>query len=98
MRMLMIAGLVLLCAPVLRAADDYKPGPDAMEKPGVPRGKVTEHIFEQSKVYPGTIRKFYVYVPAQYDGKSPASLMVFQDGHAYVNPKGDFRVPPSSTT
>jgi enterochelin esterase-like enzyme len=32
-----------------------------------------------------------VYVPAQYDGENPAAVMVFQDGHTYVNEKGDFR-------
>jgi enterochelin esterase family protein len=34
-----------------------------------------------------------VYVPAQYDGKSPACVMVFQDGGSYVNPTGQFRTP-----
>ncbi len=32
-------------------------------------------------------------VPAQYDGKKPASVTVFQDGQAYVQQDGDFRVP-----
>ena len=41
----------------------------------------------------GTIRRYYVYVPAQYDSEKPAALMVFQDGHAYINENGDFRVP-----
>ena len=34
-----------------------------------------------------------MYVPAQYDGIQPACLMVFQDGHAYVDETGQFRVP-----
>jgi enterochelin esterase family protein len=44
-------------------------------------------------VFPGTIRQYWVYVPKQYDGKTPAAVMVFQDGHAYVSETGDFRVP-----
>jgi predicted peptidase len=44
-------------------------------------------------VFPGTIRDYYVYIPAQYDGTQPACLMVFQDGHTYVGEDGDFRVP-----
>jgi enterochelin esterase family protein len=72
----------------------YELGPDSKERhPGVPVGKVTPGIFATSKVYPNTIREYWVYVPAQYDGKSPAALMVFQDGHAYVDEKGQFRVP-----
>ena len=32
-------------------------------------------------------------MPAQYDPKQPACVMVFQDGKGYVDPKGSFRVP-----
>jgi enterochelin esterase family protein len=47
----------------------------------------------KSKVFEGTIREYWVYVPAQYDGTTPAAVMVFQDGHSYVSEKGWFRVP-----
>jgi len=76
----------------VRAADDYKLGPDSREHQGVPRGKVTQHSWT-SKVFPGTVRDYWVYVPAQYDPKKPACVMVFQDGGAYVNRTGAFRVP-----
>ena len=59
----------------------------------MPRGEVTTHEWKDSKVFPDTIRRYYVYVPAQYDPKKPAALMVFQDGHTYVKEDGDFRVP-----
>lgn len=32
-------------------------------------------------------------VPAQYADAQPASLMVFQDGHAYLDPEGELRAP-----
>jgi enterochelin esterase family protein len=32
-----------------------------------------------------------IYVPAQYDGKTPAAIMIFQDGGSYANEKGQFR-------
>ena len=67
-------------------------GPDSQRQAGVPKGTVTKHIWK-SRVYPNTIREYYVYVPAQYKGSTPAALMVFQDGHAYVKEEGDFRVP-----
>lgn len=60
---------------------------------GVPRGAITEYVWDQSSVYPGTWRKYWVYVPAQYDPDRPAALMVFQDGQGFLNPKGNFHVP-----
>jgi enterochelin esterase-like enzyme len=77
----------------LQAADDYKHGPDSNRQEGVPKGVVTQHKFTSEKIFPGTVRDFWIYVPAQYDKSKPAALMVFQDGGAYVNEKGDFRIP-----
>jgi enterochelin esterase family protein len=73
-----------------RAADDYKLGTDSTEQPNVPRGKVAKHSWT-SQIFPGTVRDYWVYVPAQYDGSKPAAVMVFQDGGNYVNDKGQFR-------
>ncbi len=75
-----------------RSADDYSLGPDSQRQEGVPRGKVTKHSWE-SKVFPGTVRDYWVYVPAQYDGSKPACVMVFQDGGNYARDDGQFRVP-----
>jgi enterochelin esterase-like enzyme/predicted dehydrogenase len=75
-----------------RAPDDYKLGPDSQEQPDVPKGKVTKHSWT-STIFPGTVRDYWIYVPAQYDAKQPACIMVFQDGGSYVDPKGSFRVP-----
>ncbi len=67
-------------------------GADSMEKLGIPNGKVTDFVFSDSKVFPGTKRRIHLYVPAQYDAKKETAVMVFQDGHTYVNPNGEFRV------
>jgi enterochelin esterase family protein len=75
------------------ASDDYKLGPDSTEQAGIPKGTVTQGRWESKKIYPGTVRDYWVYVPAQYDGKTPACVMVFQDGRSYVDKKGQFRVP-----
>ncbi|MSU80293.1 MAG: esterase family protein [Gemmataceae bacterium] len=72
------------------AKDDYTLGPDSTEQPGVPKGEVTTFKWE-SKIFAGTVRDCWVYVPKQYDGKEPASVMVFQDGGGYQNPKGSYR-------
>lgn len=68
----------------------YELGADSQVKDGVPKGKVTRHEWK-SGVYEGTLRQWYLYVPAQYDGSKEAAVMVFQDGHAYVGPGGQIR-------
>ncbi len=90
-RFLSLCALIAL-APILRAADDYKLGSDSQRHPGVPEGKVIKHPWT-SQVFPGTVRDYWVYVPAQYDGKSSACVMVFQDGGGYVSDNGSFRAP-----
>jgi enterochelin esterase family protein len=95
-RLLPLPAFALLLLATLRpapAADDYVLGPDSQRQPGVPKGKVTQFRWANSKVYEGTERDCWLYVPEQYDGKTPACLMVFQDGGSYVNEKGSFRVP-----
>lgn len=81
-----------LCASLALCADDYKLGPDSQGQPDVPPGKVSKRSWT-SKIFPGTVRDYWVYVPSQYDAKEPACVMVFQDGGGYVNPKGQFRTP-----
>ena len=71
----------------------YEYGPDSVRKEGVPQGAITEHVWSDSKIFPGTLRRYWVYVPAQYDPAKPAALMVFQDGHAYIRERGEFRTP-----
>ena len=74
-------------------AQTYSLGPDSQRKEGIPKGAVTKHSFVSSKLYPGTTRDYWVYVPAQYDPAKPAALMVFQDGGGYATETGAWRVP-----
>ena len=92
MRQLLSFAILLTMATASLAAEPYKHGPDSERQDGVPQGKVTKHTWK-SKIFEGTTRDYYLYVPAQYDGNTPAAVMVFQDGHTYVGEKGDFRVP-----
>jgi enterochelin esterase-like enzyme len=90
--LLPLTALALLCAAVLRpatAADDYTYGPDSKRHDGVPKGKVTQFRWDKSKVFEGTERDCWLYVPEQYDGKTPACVMVFQDGRDYVHCPGE---------
>ncbi|WP_081668552.1 alpha/beta hydrolase [Sphingomonas phyllosphaerae] len=47
----------------------------------------------RSRIYPGTVRRYWVYVPADYDPAQPPNLLLFQDGQRAVNPSGTLRVP-----
>jgi enterochelin esterase family protein len=62
------------------------------ERRDVPRGSVTQGQY-RSQIFGGTVRDYWLYVPAQYRKQEPAALMVFQDGQAYVTEDGAFRVP-----
>jgi enterochelin esterase-like enzyme len=77
--------------PVDQSDVRYAHGPDSAVQPGVPVGETTEFGWNESAIYPGTSRKFWVRVPAQYDPAQPASLMVFQDGWWYLDPEGEVR-------
>src|SRR5438046_2897408 len=66
--------------------DQYVSGPDSKEQPGVPKGEVTKYSWNESKVYPGTVRDYWVYVPQQYDAGKPACVFVCQDGISYSAP------------
>lgn len=64
----------------------YPPGPDSKPQEGVPKGEVLKFSFESSKIFPGTYRDYWVYVPAQYDPARPACVYVNQDGIQYQAP------------
>jgi enterochelin esterase-like enzyme len=88
--------ILLTMLAVVRAAaasDDYTLGPDSQPQAGVPKGRVEGPLIWKSEVFTNTFRQYWVYVPAQYDAVKPAALMVFQDGHKYVNTEEEYRVP-----
>jgi enterochelin esterase-like enzyme len=89
---LLLISLILSAMPSF-AFDDYKLGTNSMFDPSVPHGEVTKHVWNNSKIFPGTVRDYWVYVPKQYDAVKPACVMVFQDGAGYVRTNGEWRVP-----
>jgi enterochelin esterase-like enzyme len=91
--MLITLALLLMATSALAQGLDqfYKLGPDSLEQEGVPHGKMVGPLALPCDVYPGTAHTYWVYVPEQYDASQPASLMVFNDGQAFKNEKGDVR-------
>ena len=58
--------------------------PESYEHPGVPQGKLSDKLVHTSHIYPGMHSDYWIYVPAQYDPKAPAALMVWQDGQGHI--------------
>ena len=71
----------------------YAHGPDSFPQPGVPRAAIHEYEWKASSVFPGTHRRYWLYVPAQYAPSEPASLMVFQDAEWYLDLDFEARAP-----
>ncbi len=72
--------LAALALPTSLRSDDAK-------KDDIPRGEVKGYSFAQSKIFPGTTRGYSIYVPKQYDGKTPACVYVNQDGVQFKAPQ-----------
>jgi enterochelin esterase family protein len=76
-----------------RKPGEYKLGPDSLPQVGVPRGKLEGPFIFHSQVFANTVRKYWIFVPAQYSSDKPAYVLVFQDGQRATNPKGSLQVP-----
>ncbi|MXV13998.1 SMP-30/gluconolactonase/LRE family protein [Hufsiella ginkgonis] len=61
-------------------AEDYPVDPASVEQPGVPKGETLKFVLENSRIFPGEMHEYWVYIPAQYDGSKPACVYVNQDG------------------
>jgi gluconolactonase len=90
--LIVLAASLVLSAPRVHA-DDYKLGPDSQEQDGVPKGTVESFSWKESKVYPGTERQCWIYLPPGFDKEKEYPLLIVQDGGGAVNPKGQFRTP-----
>lgn len=72
---------------------DYKLTEDSLPQEGVPKGKLTKHVWDTSEIYPGTTRDYWVYVPVQYESSKPACVMIFQDGEVFIDEEGPVNIP-----
>ncbi|GAB5561893.1 MAG: alpha/beta hydrolase-fold protein [Synoicihabitans sp.] len=70
----------------------FELGPDSLVQTDVPQGRLEGPFEFHSKIIANTVRRYWVYVPAQYDASHPANLMVFQDGQRATNPRGSLRI------
>lgn len=61
----------------------YALPPDSLEQRNIPKGTLKDMPRWPSRIFEGTTRDWWVYVPAQYKAEHPACVMVFQDGALY---------------
>jgi enterochelin esterase-like enzyme len=54
-------------------------------KPGVPQGKLSEKLSHTSRIYEGMVADYWIYVPAQYQAGTPATVMFWTDGEVHIN-------------
>ncbi len=71
------------------ASPNVAPPAPAVSQQGRLEGPFELH----SRVYPGTVRRYWVHVPAKYNPARPPNLLLFQDGQRAIAPAGSLRVP-----
>jgi gluconolactonase len=76
---------LLVLTATATAQESYPVPPDSIRHEGVPEGRVEGPFEWHSEIFPGTVRNYWVYVPAQYDADKPACLFVVQDGLGRAN-------------
>lgn len=79
--------------PIIETHPKWEPHPDAAVQSSVPKGTVEQLPDWESTIYPNTTRRWWIYVPAQYQPTEPAALMIFQDGGWMHSQDGQWRVP-----
>src|SRR4051794_38180817 len=60
--------------------ENYPDDSASVKHAGVPTGEVLRFTFENSAIFPGTWREYWIYIPAQYRPDIPACVYVSQDG------------------
>ncbi|HTM49040.1 MAG TPA: SMP-30/gluconolactonase/LRE family protein [Bryobacteraceae bacterium] len=90
---IVVPALLLLAPALLQPAEEYALGPDSQPQAGVPKGAVSRRSWSTSRIFPGTTREYWVYVPAQYKADKPAPVMVVFDGGGFVTGEGRWRAP-----
>jgi enterochelin esterase family protein len=79
--------------PAMRRPGDYPVSSEALPQEGIPKGRLEGPFEFRSKIIAGTVRRYWIFVPAQYTPKKAANVLVFQDGQRAVNPDGPLRLP-----
>ncbi|WP_214072394.1 alpha/beta hydrolase-fold protein [Mucilaginibacter sp. dw_454] len=88
--LLLIVALAMAAQTCLFAQDiankNYPVEPASQTWPDVPKGEILQFKFKNSKIYPGTTRSYWIYIPKAYRPEKPACLYVCMDGIIFNAP------------
>ena len=77
---LFIALSLLNISTFAQVSENYSVDSASVEHAGVPKGEILHFTFDSSKIFPGTTREYWIYIPKQYNPTTPACVYVNQDG------------------
>ena len=82
--MFSLIGYLLSAQNIANSAYPFDPA--SQPQKNIPAGEILERQFSDSKIYPGTQRSYWIYVPAGYVPEKPACLYINMDGIQYNAP------------
>jgi len=91
MRAMILAAALLAAGP--GATSTAMPDAPGRPRAAVAHGQLAGPFELRSRLYPGTVRRYWVYVPARYDPAKPPNLLLFQDGQRAIGPAGSLQIP-----
>jgi gluconolactonase len=77
---LILAGLFFVHTSYSQTPINYPVDSASVGHAGVPKGEVLKFTYNSSKIFPGTSRDYWIYIPAQYKPEKPACVYINQDG------------------
>ncbi len=75
--------ILLFLSPIVLFAqapvESYPVDSASVVRAGVPKGEILKFTLENSKIFPGQMHEYSVYIPAEYDPAKPACVYINQD-------------------
>lgn len=88
-----LLGISPYCAAEPRVAGEYPLTQDSLVHAGVKRGKLEGPFEFRSTILANTVRRYWIYVPANYSKKTPPNLLLFHDGQRAISAEGALHIP-----
>ncbi|MEO6316968.1 MAG: SMP-30/gluconolactonase/LRE family protein [Chitinophagaceae bacterium] len=80
--LLLLPAMLFAQPPAIKYTIDSASVPHA----GIPKGELLKFTFDKSKIFPGTTRDYWIYIPAGYTPDKPACVYINQDGIQWKAP------------
>lgn len=84
--LLILTGLLFALVSYGQNQISYPADSASVEHNGVPKGEILKFTLRGSKIFPGTSRDYWIYIPVQYKPDKPACVYINQDGIQWKAP------------